>query len=63
MAKNYLKKFIKYANNVYCIEDGLNALTDERKNPSYTPKWLGDIKTRKSVLHKIVAYANSCMIQ
>ncbi len=36
MAKNYLNKFIKYAKKVYCIEDGLKALTDERKNPSYT---------------------------
>ena len=36
MTKNYLRKFIKYAKKVYHIEEGLKALTDKRKNPSYT---------------------------
>ena len=36
MTKNYLKKFIRYAKKVYCIEDGLKALTDRRKNLLYT---------------------------
>ena len=36
MTQNYLKKFIKYAEKVYQIEDGLKALTDRRKNPQYT---------------------------
>ncbi len=36
MTKNYLKKFIKYVKKVYCIEEGLKGLRDERKNPSYT---------------------------
>lgn len=35
MAKNYLRKFINYAKKVYCIEEGLKALTDGRKNFSY----------------------------
>lgn len=36
MTRNYLKKFIKYAKKVYCIEEGIKALRDGRKNPSYT---------------------------
>ena len=36
MTKNYLKKFIEYVKKVYCIEEGLKALRDGRKNTSYT---------------------------
>ncbi len=36
MTKNYLKKVIRYARKVYCIKEGIKALRDERKNPSYT---------------------------
>ena len=36
MTRNYLKKFIRYAKKVYCIEEGLKTLRDGRTNPSYT---------------------------
>lgn len=35
MTRNYLKKFIRYTQKVYCIEEGLKTLRDGRKNPSY----------------------------
>ena len=35
MTKNYLKKVIKYVKKVCCIEEGLKALRDGRKNPLY----------------------------
>ncbi|ODA40654.1 hypothetical protein DSBG_2551 [Desulfosporosinus sp. BG] len=36
MSRNHLEKLLKYIQNVYNIEHGLNKLSDGRVNPTYS---------------------------
>ena len=36
MRKNYFVKLVSYMKNVYHVERGLNKLSDERVNPTYS---------------------------